>query len=73
MFKNLKRAKQLSKHDFASKRIRNFVALVLVVLMMGVLGLFPSNSLQIFSPLNGLLLWFALACVVFCAVNLFNK
>ena len=73
MFKNLKRAKQLSKHDFASKRIRNFVALVLVVLMMGVLGLFPSNSLEILSPLNGLVMWFALACVVFCAVNLFNK
>lgn len=63
----------LTKHDLASKRIRNFVALVLVVLLMGVLGLFPNNSLEILSPLNGLVMWFALLCVVFCIINLFNK
>lgn len=62
-----------NKHDLASKRIMYFVALVLVVLLMGVLGWFPSNSLEILSPLNGLVMWFALACVVFCIVNLFNK
>ena len=62
-----------NKHYLASKRIMYFVTLVLVVLVMGVLGWFPSNSLEILSPLNGLVMWFALACVVFCIVNLFNK
>ena len=61
------------KHLFALHRIWNFVALVLVVLGMGVLGLFPNNSLEILSPLNGLVMWFALFCVLFCIVNLFNK
>lgn len=74
MFHKLKNGKEvLKKRDLASKRIRNFVTLVLVVLTMGVLGLFPSNSLEILSPLNGLVMWFALACVLFCIVNLFNK
>lgn len=57
----------------ASKRIMCFVTLVLVVLVMGVLGWFPSNSLEILSPLNGLVMWFAIFCVAFCVVNLFNK
>ena len=74
MLQKIKRGKNaFKKHALASKRIRNFVALVLAVLLMGVLGLFPSNSLDILSPLNGLVMWFALACVAFCIVNLFNK
>lgn len=62
-----------NKHDLASKRIMCFVTLVLVVLVMGVLGWFPSNSLEILSPMNGLVMWFAIFCVAFCVVNLFNK
>lgn len=65
--------KKLSKRLMASRRIWIFVALVLVVLGMGVLGLFPNNSIEILSPLNGLVMWFALFCVFFCIVNLFNK
>lgn len=61
------------KHLLASRRIWLFVALVLVVLSMGVMGLFPDNSLEILSPLNGLVMWFALFCVLFCLINLFNK
>ena len=61
------------KHLLASRRIYSFVALVLVVLGMGVMGLFPGNSLEILSPLNGLVMWFALFCVLFCLINLFNK
>ena len=64
---------KLSKHLLASRRIYFFVALVLVVLGIGVLGLFPDNSLEILSPLNGLVMWFALFCVLFCIINLFNK
>ena len=64
---------KLSKHLLASRRIYFFVALVLVVLGMGVMGLFPDNSLEILSPLNGLVMWFALFCVLFCLINLFNK
>lgn len=63
----------ISKHVLASKRIAHFVTLVLAMLVMGILGLFPSNSLDILNPLNGLVMWFALACVVFCIINLFNK
>ena len=63
----------IGKHALASRRIAHFVTLVLVMLVMGVLGLFPSNSLEILNPLNGLVMWFALACVVFCIINLFNK
>ena len=63
----------MSKHLSASRRIWIFVALVLVVLIMGVMGLFPDNSLEILSPLNGLVMWFALFCVLFCFINLFNK
>ena len=63
----------MSKHLLASRRILFFVALVLVVLGMGVMGLFPDNSLEILSPLNGLVMWFALFCVLFCFINLFNK
>lgn len=61
------------KHKAADRRTWTFVTLVLVVLAMGVLGLFPNNSLEILSPMNGLVMWFALACVIFCVVNLFNK
>lgn len=65
--------KGLSRHQIASRRIGSFVALVLVVLVLGVLGLFPNNSISILSPLNGLIGWFALFCVFFCIINLFNK
>lgn len=64
---------KMGKHLLASRRIWLFVALVLVVLCMGVMGLFPDNSLEILSPLNGLVMWFALFCVLFCLINLFNK
>lgn len=64
---------KLSRHLLASRRIYCFIALVLVVLCMGVMGLFPNNSLEILSPLNGLVMWFALFCVLFCLINLFNK
>ncbi|MBQ8601116.1 MAG: BCCT family transporter [Bacteroides sp.] len=64
---------KISKNLLASRRIWFFVALVLVVLGMGVMGLFPNNSLEILSPLNGLIMWFALFCVLFCLINLFNK
>lgn len=65
--------KRLSKHELANRRIWSFVALVLAVLVMGVLGWFPSNSLTILRPLNGFIGWFAIFCVAFCAINLFNK
>lgn len=68
----LKKIKE-NRRKLASRRITNFVTLVLVVLVMGVLGMFPSNSLEILSPLNGLVMWFALFCVAFCILNLFNK
>lgn len=61
------------KHKAADRRTWTFVTLVLVVLAMGVFGLFPNNSLEILSPMNGMVMWFALACVIFCVVNLFNK
>ena len=73
MFNSIKSKDSLSKHKAASLRTGSFVALVLVVLAMGVLGLFPNNSLEILSPLNGLVMWFAIFCVAFCVVNLFNK
>lgn len=63
----------LSKHELANRRIWSFVVLVLVVLVFGVLGWFPSNSIAILSPLNGLIGWFAIFCVAFCILNLFNK
>lgn len=62
-----------NKHKAADRRTWTFVALVLVVLAMGVFGLFPNNSLEILSPLNGLVMWFAIFCVAFCVINLFNK
>ena len=68
-----KKSRDLSKHDLATRRIWSFVALVLVVLVMGVLGWFPSNSLEILKPMNGFVGWFAIFCVAFCAINLFNK
>ena len=63
----------MSKHELATRRIWSFVALVLVVLVLGVLGWFPSNSIAILQPLNGFIGWFAIFCVAFCFVNLFNK
>lgn len=73
MIMNLLTSKGLNNHEKATRRIWSFVALVLVVLVMGVLGWFPSNSLSILSPLNGLIGWFAIFCVAFCIINLFNK
>ena len=66
-------SKKLTGHELANRRIWSFVALVLVVLLMGVLGWFPSNSIAILKPLNGFIGWFAIFCVAFCIVNLFNK
>ena len=65
--------KRLNKNILASRRICTFIVLVLAVLGMGVLGMFPDNSLEILSPLNGLVMWFAIFCVLFCLINLFNK
>lgn len=70
---NLFSRRSLSKHEKANRRIWSFVALVLVVLVMGALGWFPSNSLTILQPLNGFIGWFAIFCVAFCIINLFNK
>lgn len=70
---NLFSTKHLSEHELANRRIWSFVALVLVVLVMGVLGWFPSNSIAILQPLNGFIGWFAIFCVAFCIINLFNK
>lgn len=70
---SLFQTKHLSKHEIANRRIWSFVALVLVVLVMGVLGWFPNNSIAILKPLNGFIGWFAIFCVAFCIINLFNK
>lgn len=56
MFNSIKQTAKESKRLATSRRIRNFVTLVLAVLAMGVLGLFPSNSLEILSPMNGLVM-----------------
>jgi len=63
----------LTPHEKATRRIWSFSILVIVVMLAGVFGLYPSNALAILSPLNGFIMWFALAVVVFCAINLFNK
>jgi choline/glycine/proline betaine transport protein len=47
--------------------------MVSVLMLIGVLGWYPSNSLEILKPVNSSILWFAVACVVFCFINLFNK
>lgn len=57
----------------ATRRITIFTCMVVVVIAMGLFGLFPSNSLEILKPLNGLVCWFALGTVAFCLINLFNK
>ncbi len=73
MIVDLLKKKDLSEHELATRRTWSFIALVLVVLVMGVFGWFPSNSLSILSPLNGIIGWFAIFCVTFCVINLFNK
>lgn len=65
--------KYKSIREIPNIRIWIFVALVLLVLGMGVLGFFPTNSLDILSPLNSLIMWFAIFSVLFCIINLFNK
>lgn len=70
---NLFKTDGLSNHQKATRRICTFVVIVLGVLLMGVLGLFPTNAISILSPINGVVMWFALFCVVFCIANLFNK
>lgn len=63
----------LSPHQLATRRITVFTCMVVAVIAMGLFGLFPSNSLEILKPLNGLVCWFALGTVAFCLINLFNK
>jgi len=70
---NFLKSKDLSEHQKATRRISLFTCATLVIMAMGVFGLFPNNSLEILSPLNGLVCWFALGTVLFCAINLFNK
>lgn len=72
MFKFLK-SNGLTNHQRANYRIGSFIAIVIGILVMGVFGLFPDNSLKILSPMNGFIMYFALFCVLFCILNLFNK
>lgn len=46
---------------------------MLVILVMGILEWFFSNSLEILRSLNGLIGWLAIFCVAFSDINLFNK
>lgn len=75
LFKNLnfKNKDDLTAHQKASRRIAIFTVMVGLVLVMGLFGWFPSNAISILSPLNGGIMWFAIAAVVFCIINLFNK
>lgn len=62
-----------SAHEQATRRISLFSGLTILVMVLGVLGMYPNNSLQILKPMNGLITWFALFCVLFSFINLFNK
>ena len=68
-----RKSSDMSNHELATRRISLFTGLVLLVILMGVLGWYPSNSLEILKPLNGTIMWFGLFCVLFCLLNLFNK
>lgn len=63
----------LSENQKANRRISLFTAIVLCVMFLGVFGIYPTNALSIMSPLTGVIMWFALFCVFFCFINLFNK
>lgn len=62
-----------SANKRATRRITVFTITAILIMVLGVFGLYPNNSLEILSPLNGLVSWFALFCVGFCVLNLFNK
>jgi len=70
---NLFKTANLSENQKASRRISLFSCMVIAIMVMGCFGLFPDNSLQILSPLNGLVCWFALGTVAYCILSLFNK
>lgn len=72
MFK-LSKFSELSNHKKATVRTWSFIGIVLIVLLMGCCGLFPSNSIGMLRPLNGFVMWTALFSVAFCFINLLNK
>jgi len=72
MFKFLKTS-ELSKHQLATRRIAIFTSMIVAIMILGVFGLYPDNSLEILKPMNGLVCWFSLFTVLFCGINLFNK
>lgn len=72
MLKNLFMT-SLSANQKANRRITVFTITAIIIMVLGVFGMYPNNSLEILNPLNGLVSWFALFCVAFCIANLFNK
>jgi len=70
---NLFKTANLSENQKATRRISLFTCIVIAIMVMGVFGMFPNNSLEILSPLNGLVCWFALGTVFYCILSLFNK
>ena len=73
MLKLFEKSSNLTAHESATRRITVFTSLVILVMVLGVLGMYPNNSLEILRPMNGLIMWFALFTVLFSAINLFNK
>lgn len=64
---------QLSTHQKATRRISLFTGMVLLVIILGVLGLYPDNSIELLNPINGLVMFFCIGCIIFSVINLFNK
>lgn len=73
MLKKLLKTDELSANQKANRRISLFSALTILMIVFGLFGLYPNNSLELLKPLNGTIMWFALFCVVFTFINLFNK
>jgi len=71
--KTVFKSSQLTPHEKATRRIWIFSIMVVLVMLAGIFGFYPSNAIGILSPLNGFIMWFALGCVLFCFINLFNK
>lgn len=72
MLKWLK-TENLNSHERAIRRTTIFVSIVLAIMCMGVLGLFPSNALQIMKPVYSTVMWSALICLFVCFLGLFDK
>lgn len=71
--KSLFKVHGLSANEQAKRRISLFTLLVFIIMGLGIAGAYPNNSIELLSPLNGLVCWFALGTVLFCGLNLFNK